>query len=278
MLEDEVVEADDSPQRGALWLGILCLRMKIRTRVGAPRVACNFHLRLQALSASVTLSPLVGLPDAAFADKRLVGEVSTSGLLFKDVKIRLISKYDAIDPTCYSTLSTQTLKIEAFDDPKVTGVQLYLSDFERPVTEKLVRGDVFSDPAQGGLTCSRSPGDVVVAASASLDKSGEEVLSESRSLLFKSLKVCPTQPVTFIFAVFRDVHPSSSTVRNFMDRCVVSSTNLETRLFMRSTLNGLIRTTIRTSRDSKATYAPCMWTSLRKNNISEVCIACSGTL
>ena len=73
-------------------------------------------------------------------------------------------------------------------DPKVSGVQLYLSDFQRPVTEKLARGDIFSDPSQGGLTCSRA-GPVVVSASADRSLGGEEVFSESRSLVFKSLKV-----------------------------------------------------------------------------------------
>jgi catabolite regulation protein CreA len=120
---------------------------------------------VQALTASLATSPLVALPDAAFADKRTVGEISTSGLIFKD-----------------------KLKIEAFDDPKVSGINLYLSDFERPVTEKLAKGDVFSDPSSGGLSCSRS-GKVVVSATASFDKGGEEVFSEARSLVFKSLKV-----------------------------------------------------------------------------------------
>ena len=70
----------------------------------------------------------------------------------------------------------------------MSGVQLYLSDFQRPVTEKLSNGDIFSDPSQGGLTCSHK-GRVVVSSAASTAKDGEEVFSESRSLLFKSLKV-----------------------------------------------------------------------------------------
>ena len=81
-----------------------------------------------------------------------------------------------------------TLKVEAFPDPKVSGVQLYLSDFSRPVTEKLSKGDIFSDPSQGGLSCSHN-GKVVVSSDASLSKEGEEVFSEARSLVFKSLKV-----------------------------------------------------------------------------------------
>lgn len=88
------------------------------------------------LSASLALSPLTASP--ALAAARTVGEVQTSGLIFKD-----------------------TLRVEAFDDPKVDGVLLYLSDFQRPVTEKISKGDIFSDPSQGGLACSRK-GDVVV--------------------------------------------------------------------------------------------------------------------
>ena len=108
-------------------------------------------------------------------------QIAGSGLVFKD-----------------------TLKITAFDDPKVSGVQLYLSDFTRPVTEKLAKGDLFSDPSQGGLTCSHK-GKVVVAASASLKPDGEEVFSEARSLLFKSLKVrrlIDREGETVIYAVY----------------------------------------------------------------------------
>lgn len=92
-------------------------------------------------------------------------QVQTSGLVFKD-----------------------TLRVEAFNDPKVSGVQLYLSDFQRPVTEKLARGDIFSDPSQGGLGCSYR-GKVVVSAGASTKPDGEQVFSESRSLVFKALNV-----------------------------------------------------------------------------------------
>jgi len=36
------------------------------------------------------------------------------------------------------------LNVEAFSDPKVQGVTLYLSDFSRPVADKLMNGDIFS--------------------------------------------------------------------------------------------------------------------------------------
>ena len=98
-----------------------------------------------------------------------------------------------------------TLRVEAFNDPKVSGVQLYLSDFQRPVTEKLAKGDLFSDPSNGGLSCSHRPGKVVVDSSASRDKGGEEVFSEQRSLVFKSLKVrrlVDDQGGSVVYAVF----------------------------------------------------------------------------
>lgn len=37
--------------------------------------------------------------------------------------------------------------MEAFSDPKVKGVTLYLSDFARPVADKLMNGDIFSGKA-----------------------------------------------------------------------------------------------------------------------------------
>ncbi|CAN0542909.1 unnamed protein product, partial [Laminaria digitata] len=36
------------------------------------------------------------------------------------------------------------LNVEAFSDPKVKGVTIYLSDFSRPVADKLLNGDMFS--------------------------------------------------------------------------------------------------------------------------------------
>lgn len=54
------------------------------------------------------------------------------------------------------------------------------------------------------MTCGRN-GKVVVSAEASRDKGGEEVFSESRSLLFKSLKVrriVDQQGGNLVYAVF----------------------------------------------------------------------------
>ncbi|CAM9386530.1 unnamed protein product [Ascophyllum nodosum] len=111
------------------------------------------------------VGPMVSLPEvAAAADKRTIGEISASGLFFKD-----------------------KLNVEAFSDPKVKGVTLYLSDFSRPMADKLVKGDFFSDPSSASLFCVRS-GPMEVSAGIETSKEGEELFKEDRSF-FKSIVV-----------------------------------------------------------------------------------------
>jgi catabolite regulation protein CreA len=71
-----------------------------------------------AAGVAVATSGLVTPVDDAQAvdGSRVIGKISGSGLVFKD-----------------------TLVVEAFDDPKVKGVTLYVSNFERPMT-----GTIFS--------------------------------------------------------------------------------------------------------------------------------------
>jgi len=98
---------------------------------------------------------------AAAESKRQLATIAGSGFIFKD-----------------------ELKIEAFPDPKVPGVTVYLSDFERPITEKL-SGDFFSDPLAAGLACA-GQGAMEPAAPLPLV---EELLTESKSLFAKTLRV-----------------------------------------------------------------------------------------
>ena len=78
--------------------------------------------RATAVSAIDRRAALAGAlalvaPTASRAiDKREVAEIDTAGILFKD-----------------------KLVIDAFPDPKVEGVTLYVSDFSRPITDR-VRG------------------------------------------------------------------------------------------------------------------------------------------
>ena len=73
------------------------------------------------------------------------------------------------------------------DSPKVEGVTLYVSDFERPVVER-VQKDFFSDPSQSGLACSRR-GAPLKVGNVDTSPEGEDVVSEAKSLLFKTLRV-----------------------------------------------------------------------------------------
>ena len=95
----------------------------------------------------------------------MVGALKGSGLVFKD-----------------------TLKIERFEDPKVQGVVLYISNFERPVTEKFSGGNFFNDPSYASVACART-GKIAIADNIAKGPWGEEVFEESRSLLFKTLRV-----------------------------------------------------------------------------------------
>ena len=110
-----------------------------------------------------TVSPILPGGEAK-ADSRLVGEIAGSGIVFKD-----------------------TLNIESFDDPKVKGVTLYISNFQRPLNERLSK-DFFNDPSFASVACAKT-GPISIADNIEMGKQGEEVFEESRSLLFKQLRV-----------------------------------------------------------------------------------------
>eukprot|EP00611_Tribonema_gayanum_P002495 TRINITY_DN11862_c0_g1_i1.p1 TRINITY_DN11862_c0_g1~~TRINITY_DN11862_c0_g1_i1.p1 ORF type:complete len:228 (+),score=59.41 TRINITY_DN11862_c0_g1_i1:98-781(+) len=129
----------------------------------ARHISKHARTGLACLSAAALIAG--GTPDAAIAaDKRLVGEIPASGFFFKD-----------------------TLNVEAFADPKVQGVTLYISDFSRPLAEKIGKM-TFSDPSTASMTCI-ADGPVVLSNDINFSRSGEEVFEEKRSLFFKSIKV-----------------------------------------------------------------------------------------
>lgn len=77
--------------------------------------------------------------------------------------------------------------VEAFDDPEVQGVTCHVAYFSRSVIDRLSQGNWFEDPSYSAVDCAAT-GPVVIGA---IDRSGdgENVFSEGRSLIFKSLKV-----------------------------------------------------------------------------------------
>ncbi len=115
------------------------------------------------LGLSLGASP--PLPALAVEELRTVGEFQTSGLIFKD-----------------------TLKINVIEDPKVPGVSLYFSEFDRPMNEKL-SGDMFNDPSSTSLSCSISKGTKVEVGDISTSRDGEEVFEENRNLFLKQTRI-----------------------------------------------------------------------------------------
>ena len=77
--------------------------------------------------------------------------------------------------------------IEAFEDPEVQGVTCHIAYFDRSLFDRLTQGNWFEDPSNASIAC-RQTGPITIG---DIDRSpsGEKVFSESRSLIFKSLKV-----------------------------------------------------------------------------------------
>ena len=65
---------------------------------------------------------------------QVIGSIAGSGLVFKD-----------------------TLTIESFKDPKIPAVSLYISNFQKPLTERLASGkDFFTDPSYASVGCAKT--------------------------------------------------------------------------------------------------------------------------
>ena len=77
--------------------------------------------------------------------------------------------------------------IEAIADPKVQGVTCHISYFDRSMWDRLSKGNWFEDPSNSSISCQQTG--PIVLGDISLSNRGESVFSQSRSLIFKSLKV-----------------------------------------------------------------------------------------
>lgn len=77
--------------------------------------------------------------------------------------------------------------VEAIRDPKVGGVTCHLAYFSRSMLDRLSQGNWFEDPSNSAIECAQTgPIDLSQIARGS---DGEDVFSEGRSLIFKSLRV-----------------------------------------------------------------------------------------
>lgn len=77
--------------------------------------------------------------------------------------------------------------VEAIQDPDVTGVTCHLAYFERGLIDRLSKGNWFEDPSNASIAC-RQTGPIVIG---DIDRSdgGEDVFSERRSIVLKSLRI-----------------------------------------------------------------------------------------
>ena len=66
---------------------------------------------------------------------------------------------------------------------------LYISNFQRPLAERLSK-DFFSDPSYASVGCARTTTEPIeIADTINASPQGEQVFEESKSLLFKTLRV-----------------------------------------------------------------------------------------
>lgn len=77
--------------------------------------------------------------------------------------------------------------VEAIRDPKVGGVTCHLAYFSRSVLDRLSQGNWFEDPSNSAIECAQTgPIDL---SRIGRGEDGEDVFTEGRSLIFKSLRV-----------------------------------------------------------------------------------------
>jgi len=79
------------------------------------------------------------------------------------------------------------IAIEAVADPEVQGVVCHVAYFNRSLLDKLQQGNWFQDPSYSAIDCNAS-GPVTIGK-ISMDQGGEEIFKQSRSLIWKSLRV-----------------------------------------------------------------------------------------
>ena len=77
--------------------------------------------------------------------------------------------------------------VEAVANPQVQGVTCHLAYFSRSVVDRLSQGNWFEDPSNSAIECAQTG--PITLGDISKSEDGEDVFSESRSLIFKSLRV-----------------------------------------------------------------------------------------
>ena len=152
---------------------LLCLSAPTSALRPPPTAAESAIGRRSAVAAALgLLAPARLWAEEAAADGGLadakIAAIPASGLIFKDI-----------------------LNVNRVRDPKVEGVELYVSDFQRGISDRL-GSDFFGDPTSAALACAKV-GRVRVDPSVDpvdeLHQEGEEVFSQAKSLLFRRINV-----------------------------------------------------------------------------------------
>lgn len=95
------------------------------------------------------------------------------------------------------------LKVVAFQDPEVQGVTCHIVHFDRSLIDRLSKGNWFEDPSNASIAC-RQTGAIVIG-DIETGKRGEEVFSERKSLVFKSIavrRIYDRQNDTLVYVVY----------------------------------------------------------------------------
>lgn len=95
------------------------------------------------------------------------------------------------------------LKVVAMPDPAVEGVTCHIVHFDRSVIDRLSRGNWFEDPSNASIAC-RQTGPIVIGK-INTSKRGEDIFSERKSLVFKSLavrRIYDRQNDTLVYVVY----------------------------------------------------------------------------
>lgn len=79
------------------------------------------------------------------------------------------------------------IAVEAVPDPEVQGVVCHVAYFNRSLIDRLQQGNWFEDPSYSAVDCNAN-GPITVG-DINLNKGGEEIFKQSRSLIWKSLRV-----------------------------------------------------------------------------------------
>ena len=79
------------------------------------------------------------------------------------------------------------IAVEAVADPEVKGVVCHVAYFNRSLIDRLQQGNWFEDPSYSAVDCAAS-GPITVG-NINTNKGGEEIFKQSRSLIWKSLRV-----------------------------------------------------------------------------------------